>query len=129
MSDELEALVVLVLAIWASVVATLKFSEVSNKIRDEIILGVHEGSPMGYDHRELKLYNDWLPTVAAGGAACLLYAAILCLLPYLVVMKQTLRVSLYFASVGPFIGFFFFVLGIKDYKFLRRSLDNTRKAR
>lgn len=126
MASEQLALVI-VAAIWAALNTIVSAYRVVNARRDIIITGVLEGEKLSLEHRRLLFRNDWLPLKFGVALASLLFTIVLLLVPQLTATQiASVRVVSYLAALGPlgsFIGFG--ILGLSDYRFIRRTLERA----
>lgn len=123
-----QALLVFVFAAWSAASGTIRFAESANRVRNTILSGQDSDGTYSLGHRRLMLRNDWLPTKASGGALCLFYAAALLAAPNFVAMSPELDWAVSIAAAVPAAGSLLFLLGISDYRYMRRVLDAEEKA-
>lgn len=122
---DLQILLVLVASIWAAMNSVIAGYRAVNGTRDRVLTGhTDEGVPMTLEHRELVLRNDWLPMKAGIALISLIFTLFLVFLPEWAGPGGFMAVVCRVAAVVPFFSFVtFFVLGIGDYRAMRRVLD------
>lgn len=121
---------VMVAGIWAALSTLVSAFKVVNDKRDVIISGEYEGVKYDLEHRRLMFVNDWIPLKFGVAIASLIFAFALFAIPHLMEAPNPWLVSLsIFAALGPFVSFLAFaVLGLRDYRFIRRTLEQARRA-
>jgi len=122
---DLQIMLVLVASIWAAVSTVISGYNAVNGTRDRIMTGcTDEGVPMSLAHRKLVLHNDWLPMKSGIALISLMFALFLIFLPSLAEQVGEFQVICRVAAVVPFFSFAtFFILGISDYRAMRRVLS------
>ncbi len=125
---DLQIMLVLVASIWAAVNTVIAGYNAVNGTRDRILTGhTDEGIPMTLEHRELSLRNDWLPMKLGIALISLMFALFLVFLPRMAERVSELQLICWIAAVVPFFSFTtFFVLGIGDYRTMRKVLNAAR---
>lgn len=121
---------VMVAGIWAALNTLVSVYKVVNDKRDVIVTGKYESQELTLEHRHLMLVNDWIPLKFGVGLASLIFAFALFAIPYLAEKPNPWLVSVsYFAALGPFLSFVTFsILGMRDYRFIKRRLKEVRDA-
>jgi nitrate/nitrite transporter NarK len=127
-SDQLA--LVMVAGIWAALNTLVSAYKVVNDKRDVIVTGIYEGEQLTLEHRRLMLVNDWIPLKFGVAIASLIFAFALFAIPYLASNPNEWLIALsYFAAFGPFVSFIAFsILGWRDYRFIKRCLNETHEA-
>jgi hypothetical protein len=128
---DLQIMLVLVASIWAAVNTVIAGYNAVNGTRDRVLTGcTDEGIPMTLEHRVLMLRNDWLPMKSGIALISLMFALFLIFLPRLAEQASELQLICWIAAVVPFFSFAtFLVLGIGDYRAMRRVLTEARNSR
>lgn len=121
---------VMVAGIWAALNTLVSVYKVVNDKRDVIVTGKYESQELTLEHRRLMFVNDWIPLKFGVGLASLIFAFALYAIPYLAEKPNPWLVSVsYFAALGPFLSFVTFsILGMRDYRFIKRRLKEVRDA-
>lgn len=121
---------VMVAGIWAALNTLVSVYKVVNDKRDVIVTGKYESQELTLEHRRLMFVNDWIPLKFGVGLASLIFAFALFAIPYLAEIPNPWLVSVsYFAALGPFLSFVTFsILGMRDYRFIKRRLKEVRDA-
>src|SRR5690242_5689365 len=87
MADDLtlvQGLIAIGAAVRAATKTVLDAAKASNKRRDTVILGTIKKEPLTKEHRQLIMYNDWLPISVGAAILCLTAAVVLVALPWYV---------------------------------------------
>lgn len=128
--NDLQIMLVLVASIWAAINTVIAGYNAVNGTRDRILTGhTDEGIPMTLEHRELSLRNDWLPMKFGIAMVSLMFALFLIFLPRMGEQVGELKLICWFAAVVPLFSFAtFFVLGIGDYRAMRKVLTEARSS-
>lgn len=128
-SDQLA--LVMVAGIWAALNTLVSVYKVVNDKRDVIITGTYEDTQLTLEHRRLMLVNDWIPLKFGVAMASLIFTFALFAIPYLSADPNPWLVWLsYGAALGPFVSFIAFsVLGLRDYRFIKRCLDDVTDSK
>jgi len=128
-SDQLA--LVMVAGIWAALNTLVSAYKVVNDKRDVIVTGKYEGDAISQDHRWLMFVNDWIPLKFGVAIASLIFAFVLFAIPYLSTEPNPWLVSVsYIAASGPFASFLAFaVLGIRDYRFIKKNLMDPQGSK
>jgi hypothetical protein len=126
---DLQIMLVLVASIWAAVNTVIAGYNAVNGTRDRILTGyTDEGVPMTLQHRELALRNDWIPMKSGIAMISLMFSLFLVFLPRLAEGVSELQLICRIAAVVPFFSFTtFFILGIGDYRAMRRVLAEVKE--
>ncbi len=124
---DLQIMLVLVASIWAAVNTVISGYNAVNGTRDRIMTGcTDEGVPMSLAHRKLVLRNDWLPMKSGIALISLMFTLFLFFLPRMAAQVSDFQVTCRVAAVVPFFSFAtFFILGISDYRAMRRVLSEA----
>ena len=119
---------VMVAGIWAALNTLVSAYKVVNDKRDTIITGKFEGQDLSLEHRRLLLVNDWIPLKFGVAIASLIFAFALFSIPYLSSQPSPWLVTLsLIAAFGPLASFLAFsILGIRDYRYLRKTLSKAK---
>ncbi len=126
-SDQLA--LVMIAGIWAALNTLVSAMRVVNDKRDVIVTGVFNEQKLSLEHRKLMFQNDWIPLKFGVALTSLLFAFVLYAVPSLAANADTaiIRVA-YLAALGPLLSFLLIAgLGWRDYQFIRRTLNTTRK--
>lgn len=126
---DLQIMLVLVASIWAAVNTVISGYNAVNGTRDRIMTGcTDEGVPMSLAHRKLALRNDWLPMKSGIALISLMFTLFLVFLPRMAEQVSEFQMICWVAAVVPFFSFAtFFILGISDYRAMRRVLSEACK--
>ena len=127
-SDQLA--LVMVAGIWAALNTLVSAYKVVNEKRDVIVSGKFEGEDISLEHRRLMFENDWIPLKFGVAIASLIFAFALFSIPFLTSDPNPWLSSLsIFAALGPFASFLAFsILGIRDYRFIRKTLARIKEV-
>lgn len=128
MASEQLALVI-VASVWAALNTLVSAYRVVNDKRDVIVTGRFNGEELSLSHRRLMLRNDWVPLKYGIALASLIFGLVLLAIPQLAESPDLwiTRVS-YVAALGPLLSLVGFgVLGISDYRFLRKTLAQAEE--
>jgi hypothetical protein len=114
--------------VWTATNAVINGAVAANERRDTVLLGYVKDRPLTYEHRELILYNDWLPMTVGIALLSVAASSAAIVLPWFLIDK-----SLYAGPVS-IVGCLMFLLvarsqlmgGIKEFRVMKSALDEAR---
>jgi hypothetical protein len=114
--------------IWTATNAVVNGAVAANERRDTVLLGHVKDRPLTYQHRELILYNDWLPMTVGIALLSVAASSAAIVLPWFLIDNRL------YAGTVSVVGFLMFLLvalsqlkgGIKEFRVMRKILDEAK---
>jgi hypothetical protein len=120
-----EVIVAAAVGTWTAADAVLKFTVAINERRDSILTGHIKEQALTHDHRELILYNDWLPMAVGLAMLCLLACSAVIAGPWLLIpeSRYALAISLIGCLMFLLVATSYVIGNIKEFLFMRKVLN------
>lgn len=125
MNDQIQAALAPLGAFWIALEAMMKIASFVNAMRDTIMIGELNKTPLTLQHRQ-AIFVDWQLTMVGFILADAVFSFVLYSLADVV---SQAKIAMYGVAFTTFIGAIIFTAcGIFDYKAIKRTLGQTNSA-